>query len=138
MGAAKANNPAPPDVRLDKWLWAARFFKTRNLASDAITGGHVQVNGDKGKPARTLKLGDRLRIKTPSAQFEVIVSGLSDHRGSAVQAQQLYEETAESVEARALRRAEHALAPVLDHPDAIGRPTKKLRRQLNRLHNSFD
>jgi len=133
MRGKSAADDTSSAVRLDKWLWAARFFKTRSLAGDAIEGGHVQVNGDRGKPARALKPGDLLRIQTPGGRFEVRVLVLSDKRGPAAVAQTLYEETPESAAARAQAREEMALAPVLDHPDAVGRPTKKLRRQLSQF-----
>jgi ribosome-associated heat shock protein Hsp15 len=118
-------------VRLDKWLWAARFFKTRSLAAEAIAGGHVHLNGERAKPARQPKPGDVLRIRTISAEFEVVVLDVSDRRGSANVAQTLYRETDASAAARARAQAERALAPVFDHPDAKGRPTKKWRRQLH-------
>lgn len=124
---------ADEGVRLDKWLWAARFFKTRNLAAEAIAGGHVHLNGDKAKASRQPKVGDRLRIRTVAAEFEVVVLDVSDRRGPASEAQQLYRETDESVAARARHREAQALAPVFDHPDAKGRPTKKWRRQLHKF-----
>ncbi|MFC4158818.1 RNA-binding S4 domain-containing protein [Chitinimonas lacunae] len=123
-------------VRIDKWLWAARFFKTRSIATDAIDGGHVHLNGDRVKPARALKVGDRLRIRTLGDEFEVVVEALSDRRGPASVAQTLYRETDESLQARERRREEEALAPQFDHPAARGRPTKKWRRQLHRFERS--
>ncbi|MBV8658783.1 MAG: RNA-binding S4 domain-containing protein [Burkholderiales bacterium] len=133
MKGKPQDDAASGAVRLDKWLWAARFFKTRSLAGDAIDGGHVQVNGDRGKPARALKLGDMVQVRTPGGRFEVRILALSDKRGPASVAQAMYEETPESAAARARAREDMALAPVLDHPDAIGRPTKKLRRQLQQF-----
>ncbi|HEY9102489.1 RNA-binding S4 domain-containing protein [Chitinimonas sp.] len=118
-------------VRLDKWLWAARFFKTRSLAGEAIGAGHVAVNGERAKPARQLRCGDLLRIRTTGDEFEVHVRGLSEKRGPASVAQTLYEETAGSTVARAARKESRALEPVFDHPDIQGRPTKKWRRQLH-------
>ncbi len=118
-------------VRIDKWLWAARFFKTRSLATEAIEGGHVQLNGDRPKPARTVKAGDMLRIRAAHGEFEVRVQALADRRGPAEVARLLYEETPESTERRAQAAEEKALAPQFDHPDVRGRPTKKWRRQLH-------
>ncbi|UXY17322.1 RNA-binding S4 domain-containing protein [Chitiniphilus purpureus] len=120
-------------VRLDKWLWAARFFKTRVLASGAIEGGHVQVNDERPKPARVLRLGDRLRIRTAHGEFEVTVAALSDRRGPAEQARLLYQETADSMARREAAALEQALAPQFEHPLSKGRPTKKWRRQLDRF-----
>ncbi|WP_218142631.1 RNA-binding S4 domain-containing protein [Formivibrio citricus] len=118
-------------VRLDKWLWAARFFKTRSLATEAIEGGHVHLNGDKVKPARTVKIGDMLRILATHGEFEVEVVALADKRGPAEVARTLYAETPESAEKRARAAEEKALAPRFEHPDVRGRPTKKWRRQLH-------
>lgn len=124
---------ASATVRLDKWLWAARFFKTRTLASTAIDGGHVHVNDQRAKPAKALRLGDCLRIRNPGGEFVVIVAGLSEQRGSASVAQALYQETPESIAARQLRREQMALAPSFDHADIKGRPTKKWRRELHKF-----
>ncbi|MDR3410162.1 MAG: RNA-binding S4 domain-containing protein [Formivibrio sp.] len=118
-------------IRLDKWLWAGRFFKTRSMATDAIEGGHVYLNGDKVKPARPVHLGDMLRIQAAHGEFEIKVVGLADKRGSADVARTLYEETPESAEKRARVAEEKSLAPQFDHPEVRGRPTKKWRRQLH-------
>ncbi|MBS1157204.1 MAG: RNA-binding protein [Proteobacteria bacterium] len=118
-------------VRLDKWLWAARFFKTRSMATDAIEGGHVHLNGERIKPARMVKPGDMLRIQAAHGEFEVTVLGLEEKRGPAEVARMLYEETPESIEKRARVAEEKTLAPQFDHPDVRGRPTKKWRRQLH-------
>ncbi|GAB3249747.1 RNA-binding S4 domain-containing protein [Chitinimonas naiadis] len=126
-----AKGTADDIIRLDKWLWAARFFKTRTLAGEAIGGGHVEVNGERAKAARHPRIGDVLRIRTAGDEFEVQVLGLSDRRGPASEAQQLYSETEASTAARLLRKENRALAPVFDHPDVQGRPTKKWRRQLH-------
>ncbi|HSC81090.1 MAG TPA: RNA-binding S4 domain-containing protein [Chitinolyticbacter sp.] len=120
-------------VRLDKWLWAARFFKTRSLATTAIDGGHVHLNGDRAKPARTVKQGDRLRIQVTHGLFEIEVLALSDRRGPAELARLLYRETDESVARREVVALERELAPQFDHPQVKGRPTKKWRRELNRF-----
>lgn len=123
-------------VRIDKWLWAARFFKTRGLATEAIDAGHVHLDGNRVKPARALKVGDRLRIRNLSGEYEVIVEMLVSQRGPASVAQTLYRETEDSVAARERAAEEKALAPQFDHPAASGRPTKKWRRQIHRFERS--
>jgi ribosome-associated heat shock protein Hsp15 len=119
-------------TRLDKWLWAARFFKTRSLAAEAVAGGKVQVNGDRVKRAKTLQVGDELRIRLGPYEHRIVVRELSSHRGPAAQAAALYEETAESRAAREtlalqLKTLHSAFVP------ERGRPTKKDRREINRL-----
>jgi ribosome-associated heat shock protein Hsp15 len=116
-------------VRLDKWLWAARFFKTRSLAADAVDSGKVKLNGERTKPAKAPKLGDRLEIRAGQFAFVVTVSGLNDRRGSATIAHQLYVESEESKAAREQLRGElraNAAAGIFYK----GRPTKKVRRQI--------
>lgn len=119
-------------VRLDKWLWAARFFKTRTLATDAIDSGKVKVNGDKVKPARNVHVGDQLDIDNGSDRWEVDVMNLSDVRAAAPIARNLYEETDASVQRRALVAENRRLfrEPTADFK---GRPTKRDRRQLGKL-----
>src|SRR5690242_5857177 len=87
-------------MRLDKWLWAARFFKTRSQASEAVDGGHIEVNGDRAKPAKQLAIGDELRIRQNQTTFVVHVQGFSERRGPASEARALYVETAASVAER--------------------------------------
>lgn len=117
-------------VRLDKWLWAARFYKTRSLASEDIGRGRVSVNGQVAKASRDLKPGDVLQWRQDSVLRTVVVKGLSHMRGPAPQAQMLYEETPESITARAAaaeaRRQGAEPATSLEH----GRPTKRNRREL--------
>ncbi|TJZ69043.1 RNA-binding S4 domain-containing protein [Chitiniphilus eburneus] len=120
-------------VRLDKWLWAARFFKTRSLATDAIDGGHVHLNGERAKPARSVRIGDMLRIRVAHGEFEVAVVALSDHRGPAETARALYRETEESAARREAAALDRELAPQFEHPLSKGRPTKKWRRQLHQF-----
>jgi ribosome-associated heat shock protein Hsp15 len=126
-------NEAPDGrVRIDKWLWAARFYKTRALAADAIAGGKVQVNEERVKRAKPLQMGDELRIRQGPYEHHVVVRALSDRRGPAAQAAALYEEKAES------RAAREAMALQLKslHSAFVperGRPTKKDRREINRL-----
>ena len=119
-------------VRLDKWLWAARFFKTRSLATDAISLGRVIVNGDRAKPARNVKIGDVLEIDNGSDQWEVDVMNLSDVRGPAAVARNLYEETEVSV-ARRAALAEHRRLYREPSAQLKGRPTKRDRRHLDNL-----
>jgi ribosome-associated heat shock protein Hsp15 len=119
-------------VRIDKWLWAARFFKTRSAATDAVAGGHVQVGGERVKPAKEVKVGDTLEIRRDEVRRTVVVTGLADRRGSAGVAATLYEETAESLEARERERLARRLARPLG-ADLAGRPTKQARRRLEAL-----
>lgn len=119
-------------VRLDKWLWAARFFKTRSLAAEAIAGGKVQVNGDRVKRAKPVQIGDEIRIRQGPYEHQIVVRELSDRRGPAVDAAKLYEETAGS------RAAREAMALQLKSLHAAfvperGRPTKKDRREIEKL-----
>ena len=119
-------------VRIDKWLWAARFFKTRGAATEAVLGGHVQVNGARVKPARDVVAGDRLEITKAQERWTVVVAGLADRRGPASVAQALYEETPESAAERLKRRDERRLAKPLG-ADLSERPTKRDRRRLDAL-----
>lgn len=118
-------------VRIDKWLWAARFFKTRSMATDAVDGGKVRLNGERIKPARGVKIGDRLDIDNGSTEWEVVVDGLSEQRGSAAVAQTLYTETGGSI---ARREAKVEQRQFFREPaEAIkGRPTKRDRRLLDK------
>lgn len=119
-------------LRLDKWLWAARFFKTRGLAADAIDGGKVRLNGHAAKPAKEVKPGDTLDLTIGEAQWTVVVRGLNEYRRPAPEAQQLYEETAESRQRRATAAEVRALAPA-PGADLRGRPTKRDRRRIERF-----
>ena len=122
-------------LRLDKWLWAARFFKTRSLATAAIDGGKVLLNHERVKPAKEVKAGDVMLVRTPAGSFTIHVKAVSDKRGNATAAQLLFDETAES---RAVRAAEAEHKKRFSEPaDAIfARPTKKDRRDLERLRGS--
>jgi ribosome-associated heat shock protein Hsp15 len=119
-------------IRIDKWLWAARFFKTRSLAADAVTGGKIDVNGARAKPSRIMRLGDRLNIRRGPYESTVVVKGLAKLRGPASEAQLLYEETEESIRRRELTSAQLKLerAPEFHSP---GRPSKKDRRAVLRF-----
>lgn len=119
-------------VRLDKWLWAARFFKTRALAAEAVEGGKVQVNGDRPKRARPVQVGDELRIRLGPYEYTVSVRALSDRRGPATQAAGLYEESAASRSAREALTVQLKSLNSLFGPEK-GRPTKKDRREIQRL-----
>jgi ribosome-associated heat shock protein Hsp15 len=119
-------------VRLDKWLWAARFFKTRSLAAEAIAGGKVQVNGDRAKRARPVQPGDELRIRQGPYEHHVVVRALSARRGPASAAAELYEETPTSRAAREAMALQLKSLHTAFVPDK-GRPTKKDRRELGRL-----
>jgi ribosome-associated heat shock protein Hsp15 len=120
-------------VRLDKWLWAARFFKTRSLATDAVSGGKVEVNGERAKPAKAINPGDEIRVRLASYEHVLIVRQLGERRGPASAAQALYEETAGSREARERLAAQLKLAPPAFVFEDKGRPTKKDRRDLARF-----
>ena len=121
-------------VRLDKWVWAARFFKTRQLAIEAISAGHVDVNGDRAKPAKTIRVGDELTLRRPPYATRLVVQAICEKRVSAPLARELYDEKPESIAAR------HALQNELrDMPPPLfkGRPTKQDRRALERLDQSM-
>jgi ribosome-associated heat shock protein Hsp15 len=120
-------------VRLDKWLWAARFYKTRALAAEAVAGGKVQVNGDRVKRAKELKEGDEIRIRQGPLEHLIVVRALSDRRGPAAQAATLYEERPESVAAREAMAIQLKSVHAAFVSDLKGRPTKRDRRDLNRL-----
>jgi ribosome-associated heat shock protein Hsp15 len=121
-------------VRVDKWLWAARFFKTRGAATEAVLAGHVRMNGARVKPARDVAVGDRLEVTRGPERWTLVVTTLADRRGPASVAAQLYEETAESVAERGRRAAERRLARPLGS-DLSERPTKRDRRRLDALRH---
>jgi len=118
-------------VRIDKWLWAARFYKTRSLASDAVNGGHVRVNDVRCKSSRAVQLDDIIRVTKSRVQFTLRVKKLSAKRGSASQAQQLYEESPESLQLREIERTQRKINNMANpHPQS--RPDKRQRRQLKK------
>lgn len=123
-------------VRVDKWLWAARFFKTRGLATEAVLGGHVHVNGTRVKPARDVRVGDTLQIRIGPSEWTVDVRGLADRRGPASVARELYEERPESREARERLALQRRLAPPPLGADLGARPTKQDRRRLDALRRA--
>jgi ribosome-associated heat shock protein Hsp15 len=119
-------------VRIDKWLWAARFFKTRSLATEAVDGGKVEVNGTRAKPAKLVGVGDEVRVRVGQDLFVLRVTDTAERRGSASLARELYDETPESAAARAKAAEQHRLAAT--HFDfEEGRPNKKDRRQLDKF-----
>ena len=122
-------------VRIDKWLWAARFFKTRSLASQAVGGGKVHLNGDRIKPSKNILTGDVLEIRRADDVYTVKVLALSDRRGPAKVAQTLYEETPESLAARQTNREQRRLLRQ-SSPAPQGRPDKRSRRQIHRFKQS--
>ena len=117
-------------VRLDKWLWAARFFKTRGLATEAIKGGKVELNGTRAKPSREIKINDELQIRQGFDEKTVIVRDVSERRGPAPVAQLLYEETAGSIVQR-VKMAEQRRIANAHRDSGQGRPTKRERRQIH-------
>jgi ribosome-associated heat shock protein Hsp15 len=117
-------------LRIDKWLWAARFYKTRSLACDEVTKHRVQINGQDVKPAREVKVGDTLTVRQGNLTKTIVVKGISAARGPAPVAQLLYEETAESIGLRAKLAEQNRLAAEPAHSIEHGRPTKRDRRQI--------
>jgi ribosome-associated heat shock protein Hsp15 len=124
------------DLRLDRWLWAARFFKTRSLAQQAIAGGHVHLNGQRVKAARAVRPGDRLEITRGEERFEVRVVALAARRGPAAVARTLYEETEESAAARAA--AQQLRRDLAGSRPPASRPDKRDRRRLISFTKTFD
>ena len=123
----------PVAIRLDKWLWAARFYKTRAVAVEAIKGGHVHVNGVRVKPSRNVSVGDEMRITRGEVTVSLVVRALSDRRGSATQARTLYVEDEQSIHLREQQAAERRLLAASRGPKK--RPDKRARRQIIRFIN---
>lgn len=120
-----------PTVRLDSWLWAARFFKTRTLAAEAVDGGKVDVNGDRAKRSKAVKVGDAIGLRQGPYHYQLRVTGLADRRGPASVAATLYQEDATSLAARQALAAKLKLqAPIFF--EGAGRPTKKQRREIDK------
>lgn len=130
----KTAAPAAPAlrVRLDKWLWAARFFKTRSVAAQAVDGGKIDIAGERAKRARLVQIGEEVVIRRPPFELTVVIRGLSETRGPAREAALLYEETAASREARERLAYQLKNAPTLAF-EGGGRPTKRDRRLIERL-----
>jgi ribosome-associated heat shock protein Hsp15 len=123
-------------VRIDKWLWAARFYKTRGEATEAVLAGHVHVGGERVKPARDVRVGDTLEIRRREVRWTVVVSALAEKRGPAKLAATLYEETPESIESREQKRLGRSLARPLG-ADLGARPTKQARRRIEALRRGM-
>ncbi len=124
-------------ARLDKWLWAARFFKTRSIARDAVSGGKVHLNGNRAKPGRLLNVGDVLKIQRGDEEHTITVVELSTRRGPAVVARSFYEESGES-RAKREQLAEQRKLEHVQHASREGRPDKRQRRRLVRFKQEFD
>jgi ribosome-associated heat shock protein Hsp15 len=122
-------------ARIDKWLWAARFFKTRGLATEAVLGGHVQLNGARVKPAKEVKPGDEVEVRIGTVQWSLTVLAVADKRGPATVARTLYEESPESRAAREEQALQRKLARPLG-ADLGERPTKQDRRRLDALRRA--
>jgi ribosome-associated heat shock protein Hsp15 len=122
----------PVAVRIDKWLWAARFFKTRSLAQAAVEGGKVTLNGERVKPAKEVRLADRIDVRIGEVVREVTVCGVTDKRGSAPEASKLFAESEESRQKRAAQ-AENRRLGAEPAANLFGRPTKRVRRTLSKL-----
>ncbi len=124
-------------VRLDKWLWAARFFKTRPLAQKAIEGGKVRVEGARAKPGKSVQVGQQLEVRVGTVLYEITIRALSNKRGPASVARELYEEDPDSIKRRA-REAEERKAASQAQPDYGGRPDKYQRRRIQKLMRDAD
>lgn len=127
----------PDKVRLDKWLWCARFFRTRSLATTAVEAGRVQVNDERAKPAKAIRVGDRLDVRIGAYRWRVVVHGVAERRGPAAVARTLYAETEASLAER-LERVAQIRAARPSNPLHRGRPTKKLRRDFDRGESALD
>ncbi len=124
-------------MRIDRWLWAARFFKTRSLAADAIQAGHIQINEARAKPAKEVGPGDLVDVRVGDQHWTVMVRDVEERRGTATRARELYEETPESLERRERQRAERRLAPV-PGADLGARPTKRDRRRIDQARRGLE
>jgi ribosome-associated heat shock protein Hsp15 len=130
--AGESRVTQPTRIRLDRWLWAARFFKTRALAAAAVAGGKVELNGVRAKPAKPLTVGDRLRIRRGPLEYLVVVRALAQHRAPAAAAAALYDEDAEGKRRRERLAEQLRVAPSLRY-EGKGRPTKRERREIEKL-----
>ena len=124
-------------VRLEKWLWAARFFKTRSVAREAVAGGKVHLNGNRAKPGRPLNIGDELRIQRAEEEYTITIVDLTARRGPATVARMLYEESEESRVKRE-KLAEERKLNYVQNSSNEGRPDKRQRRRLIRFRNKYD
>lgn len=119
-----------PAVRIDKWLWAARFYKTRSLAAEAVTAGHVDINGQRSKASRTVAVADVIEIHKPPYRYTITVTQVTDRRGSGVQAQAMYVEDVASIATRAVQREQQKQLGSATSPRPLKRPDKQDRRKL--------
>lgn len=134
-GSGTVDDVALESIRIDKWLWAARFFKTRSLAAQAVSGGHVQVADQRVKASRRLRRGETVHIQRGPQAWDVVVKGLREQRRPAPEAQTLYEETPQSIERRTSEQARREQAR-MRQARGLGRPTKRERRALERWRDS--
>jgi ribosome-associated heat shock protein Hsp15 len=123
-------------MRLDKWLWAARFFKTRSIASGEVDAGHVELNGDRAKPSKLVKIGDEIRVRSHQATYVIHVRALAERRGPPAEARALYEETEDSRLERERLAEQRRLAPTPAYEKG-GRPTKRDRRDMSRVKRRY-
>lgn len=121
----------PSETRIDKWLWAARFYKTRSLATEAVAGGKVEVNGDSAKPSKSIKAGDHIRVRIGPVEYLLTVKAVGERRGSAPAARALYDESPASIAERERVAAQRRFAPPPAYEEK-GKPSKRDRRQLDR------
>lgn len=133
---SQPHDNAPARVRIDKWLWAARFYKTRAIAKQAIEGGKVQCEGNRVKASKEIEVGMEIRLRQGFDEKTVIVTGLSDQRRGAPEAQKLYQETEQSIAERKKQAELRKAQPT--HWPSPGRPTKKQRRQIQRFKQGED
>lgn len=129
MAKTSKKASAPNTIRLDKWLWAARFYKTRAIARDMVQGGKVTYNGQRSKPSKIVELGAQIKLRQGNEEKQIEILQLSDQRRGAPQAQLLYQETAQSIELRE-KNAELRRLHALDSPHPVRRPDKKQRRKI--------
>lgn len=120
----------PAGLRIDRWLWCARFFKTRSVAADAVKAGHVRVNGQRAKPAREVRIGDTLLIDRDDVEYEVAITGIPARRGPAAEARLCYVESDESIRRRQAAAEQRAVARETLRPPTPGRPDKRTRRLI--------
>ncbi|MDX8388727.1 MAG: S4 domain-containing protein [Ghiorsea sp.] len=121
-------------VRIDKWLWAARFYKMRALATEAVKGGHILINGMRCKPSKYINIDDEVQIQKEDEQFAIMITGLAAKRGSATMAQALFQETEESIQRRH-KEAEQRKFKTYFAPSPDKRPDKRARRQITKFKN---
>lgn len=137
MSSNQHNSNPPAKVRIDKWLWAARFYKTRSLAKDMVEGGKVHYNGQRVKPSKEVSIGATIRLRQGFDEKTVVITGISERRGNATMAATLYEETPESVSHRE-HNAAHRKHLATSQPVPDGRPNKRDRRKIMQFQQQQD